>query len=234
MKIRAKKVIKIFISLTVIIFIFVAGAIFSGRYILVTGESGENSSATNSPTVKNNILFSDIGLPPEIIINNNPVFLAFVGTSSQDGERGRFQKTSESELSLVDINNIVSGDNLDNAPANSFFDASGQPQFFKSDPAYHGELISYSSDGHYALEISTSEPDSSASLWDLENQKVYFIAQCGTACGLRGGYWLANDRVIVFGISGDYDALQDKFSEVRFINIYDLSKKLESVYSDKY
>jgi hypothetical protein len=232
MKIRVKKVIKIFVSLTVIIFIFVAGVIFSGRYILVTNNLGQTPAAPEA--AKKNFLFSDIGLPPEIIINNNPVFLAFVGTSAQDGEHGRFQKISDSDLSLVDINNIVSGSDFESSTTHSFFDANNQPQFFKSDPAYYGESISYSADGRYALEISTSEPDSSASLWDLKNKKVYFIAQCGTACGLRGGYWLTNDRVIVFGISEDYNAAQDKFLEVRFINVYDLSKKIESVYSDKY
>jgi hypothetical protein len=234
MTIRTKIVINIFALLTLIVFIFVVGVILSGRYILVSENSDQVGNATSSPVLKNNLLFSDVGLPPEIVISNNPVFLAFVGTSSQDGEHGRFQKVSESDLSLVDISNIVSGDNPDDSAANNFFDANGQPQFFKSDPPYYGESISYSSDGHYALEISTSEPDSSASLWDLKDRKLYFITQCGTACSLRGGYWLASDKVIVFGISEDYDAAQDKFLEERFINIYDLSKNIKSVYSDKY
>ncbi|HZJ41378.1 MAG TPA: hypothetical protein VFD16_03905 [Candidatus Saccharimonadales bacterium] len=233
MKIRAKSVIKILVLLMIVVFIFIVGVILSGRYILVIQNLDSGGDIKTNQTVKNNFLFSDSGLPVEIINKNDSAFLAFINTSAKDGESGYFQKMADSDLFLVNINNAVSIVGDGSASSTNFFNVDGQPLFFKSDPVYYGESISYSRDGNYALEISTSEPDSSASLWDLKNKKVYFIAQCGTACNLRGGYWLDNNQAVVFGISEDYNVIQDKFLEVRFINIYDLSKNIKTVYSDK-
>jgi hypothetical protein len=232
MKIRTKSVIKIFVLLTIVVFIFVVGVILSGRYILVTKNLGlANNVKTSKIPVSN--LFPESGLPAAVIQNNNPALLAFIGTSAKDGESGYFKKTVDSDLPLVNINNVVSIAGDGGTSTTSFFDATGLPLFFKSDPAYYGETIEYSADKHYALEISTSEPDSSASLWDLENHQVYFLAQCGTACNLRGGYWLNNEQLVVFGIEENYDVSLDKFQELRFVNVYDLAKKTKSIYSDK-
>jgi len=171
-----------------------------------------------------------------IILSDRYIFIAKdnPSESSQLSELSEsFQKISEDALFLVDINNIMADDELNNSETISFFDISGQPLFFKSDPAYYGEIIEYSPDRRYALEISTSEPDSSASLWDLNNKKVYFIAQCGTACSLSGGYWRDNNQVLVFGTAEDYDVAQDKYVSYQFVNIYNLFQNIKTVYSDK-
>jgi len=124
--------------------------------------------------------------------------LAFINTSAKDGEHGYFQKIAETDLFLTNINNLISITGDGSTTTINFFDASEQPIFCKSDPAYYGETIEYSPNQNYALEISTSEPDSLASLWDLKNHEIYYLAQCGTACNLRGGYWLNNEKLVVF------------------------------------
>ncbi|QQG52434.1 MAG: hypothetical protein HY931_03895 [Candidatus Falkowbacteria bacterium] len=232
MKIDAKKVILAFILLVIVIFVFVVGVILSGRYILTTKNLAQNNNASLPENSAAN-LFPESGLPAEAISNDDSEFLAFINTSAKDGDLGYFKKVDETDLILTNINNLVSIAGDGSTTTINFFDISGQPLFFKSDPAYYGEEIEYSPNRDYALEISTSEPDSSASLWDLTNQKVYYLAQCGTACNLRGGYWLNNEQLLVFGIEENYNVNLDKFQEVRFINIYDLVKKIKSVYSDE-
>ncbi|MFA6416709.1 MAG: hypothetical protein WCW61_00795 [Patescibacteria group bacterium] len=232
MKISAKKVIIIFILLAIVIFIFVVGVILSGRYILTTKNSGLNNKVAIPKNSATN-LFSESGLPAEIIHHDNSEFLAFINTSAKDGEHGYFQEIAETDLFLTNINNLISITGDGSTTTINFFDASEQPIFFKSDPAYYGETIEYSPNQNYALEISTSEPDSLASLWDLKNHEIYYLAQCGTACNLRGGYWLNNEQLLVFGIEENYDVNLDKFQELRFINIYDLAKRTKSTYSDK-
>lgn len=232
MKISAKKVTIIFILLAVAVFIFVVGVIFSGRYILTTQNLGSNKNSSISKNSAVN-LFLESGLPAEVISHDDSEFLAFINTSAKDGEFGYFKKVDEKDLILTNINNLVSITGDGSTTTINFFDISGQPLFFKSDPAYYGEKIEYSPNRQYAFEISTSEPDSSASLWDLTNRQVYYLAQCGTACNLRGGYWLNNEELLIFGIEENYNVNLDKFQEVRFINIYDLVKKTKSTYSDE-
>ncbi len=134
MKISAKKVIIIFILLAIVIFIFVVGVIFSGRYILTTKNSGLNDKVSLPKNSAVN-LFSEIGLPAGIIDHNNSEFLAFINTSAKDGEHGYFQKSAEADLFLTNINNLVSITGDGSTSTVNFFDASGQPLFFQIWPS---------------------------------------------------------------------------------------------------
>lgn len=139
-------------------------------------------------------------------------------------EADKYHFVSTREFSLDEINT---------SSVDSYFQADGQPIFFKSDPPYHGEIIKNNPNKVYALEISTSEPDMSVSLWDLKESKVYIVAQCGTACSFSGLYWISNSKFAVLGIERGYGEGENTSADSRFVNIYNLSDMTAVNYSDK-
>jgi len=172
------------------------------------------------------------GLPVNIL-NSDARLKAFVSGDSATFLNKSFYLISDSKFSLTDFLYKPEIERLDGSSSNPYFSENGQPIFLKSDPPYHGEIIAYNNNHQYVLERTISEPDMSVSLWDLNKKELYFIAQCGTACGFNGLYWLSDSKFVIFGVERGYGEGKDVVLDSRFIRVYDLLEGTITVYSDK-
>ena len=163
-------------------------------------------------------------ISPINVVNNNDL------SGVENADKFHLVSTKEWSLSLLGgINN----DGLADTSANPYFKADGQAIFFKSDPSSHGEIIKNNPNKIYTLEVYTSEPDMAVSLWDLKEKKVYIVAQCGTACGFSGAYWISNLKFVVYGIARGYGEGESISDDSRFVNVYNLADMTVANYSDK-
>jgi hypothetical protein len=145
----------------------------------------------------------------------------------------KYHLISSREFSLADLFLINMADDAGLSVVNPYFQVDGSPIFFKSDPPSYEETIKTSPDGTHVLEISTSEPDMTVSLWDLKINKVYVVTQCGTACSFSGAYWISNEKFAVYGVELGYEEGDNASEDSRFVNVYNLADMMVTNYNDK-